>query len=250
MDFRNIALILSLLQLLVNCNNCGRSYNNECLYKDSINIRNDYGNRDFCLSGNRLFPNPCLGDEESFKIAEKTNIFSILENSDTLYILSGGNIFNVDTNQNLPTINDSLIEVYYNKKFNIIKDPDPPHWTAIENENDTVIVELKSQGYDDDKLLFGTITDTIFQFNDGLKIGIDKSNFFQILGVDFSYKKSNFTIILSSMFESNVSWYYHYYCSNYTDDIFCHPDGYHLRSYLKYFLTFKNNKLFEIKIHP
>lgn len=249
MDFKNVALILFLLPLLVNCSNGGKSYHKECLYTDSINIKNDYGNRDYCLSGNRLFPNPCLGDEESFKIAEKTNIFSILEKSDTLYVLSGKKIFseNLDSNQYFPIINDSTINIFYSRKYQIVKDPDPPKWTAIENEKDYIIVRLEKDNFP--YWVNGTITDTIFQFKDGLKIGIDKSRFFQILGIDFTYNKDDFTVLLTSMFESNVSWYYRYYCSNYTDEIYCYPDGFHVRSYLKYFLMFKNNKLVEIKIH-
>lgn len=249
MDFKNVAIILLLSPLLVSWGNGKKSYNKECLYKDSINIKNDYGNRDFCLSGKRLFPNPCLKDEKAFKIAEKTNIFSILEKSDTLYVLSCRDIFNVDTNHNLPVINDSIISVFYSKKYNIVKDPDPPNWTSIENEKDTIIMGLKSQGYDNDHWLFGTIQDTILQFKDGLKIGIDKIIFFQVLGIDFPYEKDDFTVLLTSLFESTVSWYYPYYCSNYTDEMYCHPDGFHVRSYFKYFLTFKNNKLVEIKIY-
>ncbi|MEA3497083.1 MAG: hypothetical protein U9R42_13735 [Bacteroidota bacterium] len=256
MYFKNSALILFLLPLLFgNCNNGKKLSDKECLYKDSINvkeiydIRVFYGNNNFCLSGNRLFPNPCLKDEKAFKIAEKTNIFLILEKSDTLYVLSGGNIFSVDTNQNLPVVNDSIINVFYSKKYNIIKDPDPPKWTVLESKKDTIIMGLKSQGYDNNHWLFGIITDTLFQFKDGLKIGIDKSRFFQILGIDFTYDKSNFTVLLTSMFESNVSWYYRYFCSNYTDKIYCHPDGFHVRTYLKYLFTFKNNKLVEIKIY-
>ncbi len=256
MHFKNSALILLFLPLLFgNCNNGKESSDTECLYKDSINvkeiydIRGFYVNNNFCLSGNRLFPNPCLKDEEAFKIAEKTNIFSVLEKSDTLYVLSGRNIFNVDTNQILPVINDSLIDVFYDKKYNIIKDPDPPKWTVLESEKDTIIMGLESQGYDYDHWLFGIVKDTIFQFKNGLKVGIDKSRFFQILGIDFTYNKDDFSVLLTSMFESNVSWYYHYYCLNYTDEIYCHPDGFHVRSYLKYFFTFKNNKLVEIKIY-
>lgn len=258
MDFKSIALILFLpLFLLVNCNNGSKLSDNECFYTDSINvkdvydIRGFYNNNNFCFSGNRLYPNPCLRDEEAFKMAEKTKIYSILEKSDTLYVLSGKEMFseNLNTNQYLQTINDSLIEAYYSKKYHIVKDPDPPKWTVIENEKDTIIIELKSQGYDNDGILLAIVTDTIFQFKDGLKIGIDKSRFFQLQGIDFSYEKNDFTVLLTSIFESNVSWYYRYYCSNYTDKIYCHPDGFHVRSHLKYFLTFKNNKLVEIKIY-
>ncbi|MGB4293465.1 MAG: hypothetical protein WBJ37_11370 [Bacteroidales bacterium] len=251
MDFKNVALILFLLPLLINCSNGGNlCKKEECLYKDSINIRNVYGNREFyCLSGNRLFPNACLKDEEAFKVAERTNLYSILEKSDTLYVLSGRDIFNVENNEYLPVISDSIIEIFYSKKYNIIQDPDPPNWTVLENKKDTIILAFKPKGYINYDVLFAIITDTLIQFKDGLKIGIDKSRFFQLQGIDFSYGKSDFTVILTSMFESNVSWYYRYYCSNYTDEIYCHPDGFHVRVYLKYILKFKINKLVEIKIH-
>jgi len=250
MHFKNSALILLFLPLLFgNCNNGIESSDKECLYKDSININCDYGIRNFYRSGNRLYPNPCLKDEEAFKIAEKTNSYSILEKSDTLYVLSGKKIFseNLDTNQYLPLINDSMINIFYSKKYQIVKDPDPPKWTAIENEKDSIIVRLQKDNFP--YWVNGKITDTIFQFKNGLKVGIDKSRFFRILGIDFKYNKDDFTVLLTSIFESNVSWYYRYYCSNYTYEIYCNPDGFHVRSYLKYFFKFKNNKLVEIKIH-
>ena len=250
MHFKRITFILFLFSLLLsNCNNGKKSHDKECSYKDSVNINCVYGMMNFYRSGNRLFPNPCLRDEEAFKVAEKTNIFSILEKSDTLYVLSGKKIFseNLDTNQYFPIINDSTINIFYSKKYQIVKDTDPPKWTAIENEKDSIIVRLEKDNFP--YWINGTITDTIFQFKDGLKIGIDKSEFFQIQGIDFTYDKGDFTVLLTSMFESNVSWYYRYYCSNYTDKIYCHPDGFHVRTYLKYFLTFKNNKLVEIKIY-
>jgi hypothetical protein len=64
-----------------------------------------------------------------------------------------------------------------------------------------------------------------------------------MLGIDFSYNKENFTVLLTSMFASNVSWYYHSYCLNHPDKVYCYPDNLNTKSYLKYFLTFKNNKL-------
>jgi glycosylphosphatidylinositol transamidase (GPIT) subunit GPI8 len=218
---------------------------------DVNDIRGCYESNVFNLSGNRLFPNPCLKDEEAFKIAEKTNVFSILEKSDTLYMFSNRELFseNVDKNQYLPIINDSAINFFYSNKYAIALDTDPPKWTLLENEKDTIIMELKSQGYDNNGLLLAIITDTIFQFKDGLKIGIDKSKFFQAYGIDFKYNKKDFTVILTSIFESNVSWYYRYYCSKYTDETYCNPDGFHTRSYLKYLLTYKNDKLIKIKVY-
>lgn len=258
MDFKGIILILFLFPfLLVNCNNDKNQHKRNCIKKDTINIKDVYDvrgfdkSKSFCLSGRMLFPDPCLNNDEAFKIAERTTIFSILEKSDTLYMFSSNNLFSekLDTNQYLPLINDSTIKFKYSKKYKIIKDPDPPKWTILESEKDTIIMELKSQDYDSDGLLFSIITDTILKFNNGLKIGIDKDQFFKTVGVDFKYDKTDFTIILVSIYESSASWYYPIYCLNHSNKIYCNPDKFHVRSYLKYLLSFKNNHLIKIKIY-
>jgi hypothetical protein len=252
MDFKYFILLFFIL-LYFNISNA-QTLNSDCIKNDSININCYCCDRGlFYIIGKRLYPDPCLNDKDAFELAEMTHIFLIIEKSDTLYILSDREIFNTCGvpsrcyNPYIPPINDSLIESFYKKKYKIVKDPDPPYWTGIENEKDTIVVELKSQGYKKNRYLFGTIRDTIFQFSDGIKIGIDKNEFFKILGIDFSYDKNNFTVLLTSIFESNVSWYFKYYCAKYTNDIYCYPDGFHVIIFFKYFFIFKDNKLVKIE---
>jgi hypothetical protein len=238
----------------VDCNNRGRISHKGNAYKDSINIRcPDYGDRNFYLSGTRLFPDPCLRDDKAFNVAEKTGIFLILEKRDTLYILSDKDIFSdhLDINRNLPVINDSTINIFYRQKYYISQDPDPPNWTSLENEKDTIIIMLNKNKKFFPYWVKGVIQDSIFSFKDGLKVDIDKKAFFhKILGIDFSYEEKDFTVVWTSIFESNISWYFHYYCSKYNDKIYCHPDGFNVKgTYLKFFLTFKRGKIVKILVY-
>jgi hypothetical protein len=249
MNFGKVSFLILLTISLVNCSDAGISQNKETSTQDTINIKTSYGDKEYCLSGQRLFPNASLSDEEAFNLAEQTKIFLIIEKNDTLFVLSGRELFSENLNENnyLPPINDSTIKDYYSKKYEISRDTDPPHWTAIENQKDSIIVRL---GNDDvPQWIEGNLTDSIFEFSDGLKIGITKSDFFKLQGIDFLYEKSDFTILFTSFFESNVSWYFSPYCSKHDNTQYCKPDGFHIKSSLKYFLTFKNNRLVSIKLH-
>ncbi|PJJ76345.1 hypothetical protein BXY57_1957 [Thermoflavifilum aggregans] len=146
-------------------------------------------------------------------------------------------------------MNDSTIAHFYRKGYRIFKKSSPSNFTLLENKKDSVVVGLKSSRNDNDYWLFGTVRDTVFQFVDGIKVGMSKWKFFQTVGIDFSYNQESFTIIMTSMLQSKVSWYYHLYCSKYKDEIYCQPESFYASEYLIYFLRFKRNRISEIKVH-
>ncbi len=217
----------------------------DCKYTDTININSFVTSDDYNVSGKRLYPDPCLSDEDALKIAEKTHVYLILEHIDTLFVFSNKKIFsyNLDSNDYLPNFREDIITTFYkNKKYEIIKDPDPPKWTAIQNNKDTIIVSIdKVHKKYRPEFVYGIIQDTIIRFANDTKIGIDKNLFFKKNLEFFTYNKRNFTLIYTSIYESNVSWYYKYFESTKKNKF--------RKGKLKYEFTFKNNKLIKIRIY-
>ena len=222
-----------------------------CIYLDSVNIKCWGGeNAEINIKGYRIFPNPCLSDDEAFKQIENNIIYSIIEKGDTLFVLSSNQeMFYSDLKKNtfLPIFNESTIKRYSKKhKYKVTKDLDPPFWTAIENKKDLILLELNNEN--SNQWVEGTIRDTILKLRDGSKIGINKDVFFKKMSINIEYKKDKFTIVLTNIYESNVSWYYKYICNSIEQGTDCGTFN-RKHHYLKYFFTFEKSKLTKIKVH-
>lgn len=225
----------------------------DCNYQDSISIKcYTCENISFInAKGRRIFPNSCLNDDEVFKQVESQIIYSVVESGDILFLFSTKkDMFYTELqyNENLPLLNDSTIIYNYEKihKYKIQQDTDPPFWTIIENEKDRIVLNIKRDDNDKDKWIEGVIRDNIFTFGNGLNVGISKEDFFKKMGITINYDKKNFTIILTNIYESKTSWYFKYVCDKKEEGADC--GDFNRYSYLKYFFTFENNKLTEIKV--
>jgi len=240
--------LLALQVLCVSCTNLpadsndGKTDTSVCDSIDSVYIRDLMG---FEFRGNvhRKYPNPCLSDSLAFEEASKTGIFSIYKRGeDSLLVLWNKNIFSyeLDKNNVFPRLNDSTLKSFYSKHYKIETDPDPPYWTALISEQDSIVISIKKtyESYTPE-WIYGSITGTTFKLNSFIRIGLSKQEFFSQLGVSSNFVKSDFTVLLFSVYGVQNTWHEKFLSGNSkTSD----------NNYIKYILKFRSDKVAEIQI--
>jgi len=239
-------------------------FSRKCKYIDSIDIFSYIC--DCRVIGKRLYPDPCIEDTEAIKESEKTKIFLVLEKKDTLFILMNkpeffsftmeGTEF-VTGNKFLPYIDSFEVESYYRMYYEFETNEYNGDIRLMKNSKDTIYLTGKKGTY-----IYGIIGSPYFKMQNGVMIGIDKTNFLKKMGINkitainkWVKNKKDFTVVLGSIFYSKISWYYKYICQlpNYKNQSYCDkgkgdaPDFDVEGNSILYVFDFRDNKLTMIK---
>lgn len=169
-----IAIILLILFSEINCAN-SRQNNNACNGKSDGYATDTFivktAKTDFVFKGKRIYPKSL--DNNSFIEAKKIGVFLQLMEKDTLYIFVRKPILCTTS-----SIDDFFLSKHLPKFYDIEREDYPPYFINVSSLKDNFSITYNKK---DSTYIYGQgiITDTLFNIDPKIKVGLTKSVFFQ-----------------------------------------------------------------------
>ena len=173
--------------------------------KDTISFRTS-GSETIYL-GTRILPEPNISDSAIIHFLNHSEISSIIEVDDSLFVFLNNDDLVNGVNKNLPPVNDSLLQYHYPKIYDVEIDDDLPYIAYLRSDKDYLeLIKRKKSG----EFYFegAVIGDTVLTFMNKIKIGTAKEDFFEALNIKDIYSNtSNLTVILYHASRPSDIWY-------------------------------------------
>lgn len=157
--------------------------------------------------GKRIIPQPQISDSVAINFLKNSEIATAIEVGDTLFVFLNNNMLANGKNQHFPQVNDSLLQHFYPKMYEVEIDDDLPYFAYLRSEKDFVMLmkDRESGLFEWDVAAIG---DTVLTFMNGIKIGMSKQNILEKLDIsEYVNDKSDITIILYPASAPNDIWY-------------------------------------------
>ena len=206
-------LILSLLLALFACTSEDKSKSEHIQISDNATSLIDTiiystANDQSVYLGTRIFPETNLSNSSVKQHLANSEITSVIEVGDTLFVFLNNNLLISQSNENFPKVNDSLLKYHYPKAYNVEIDDDLPYFAYITSNKDELIL-IKDRKSGEFLWEAAIVTDTILNFMNGIKIGSSKESVFERFNIS-GVNKSELTIILDNARCPSHIWYEQY----------------------------------------
>ncbi len=158
--------------------------------------------------GTRVLPQLDISDSATANFLNNSEISSIIEVGDTLFVFLNNDMLVSEVNDYFPPINDSLLQYHYPRLYDVEIDDDLPYFAYLRSDKD-YLEFIKDKKSGEFSWTGATVTDTLLNFMNGIKIGATKASIFDMFGLE-PVVDSDLTIILSHASMPSGIWYKSY----------------------------------------
>ncbi|MEQ8646551.1 MAG: hypothetical protein RIC06_05150 [Cyclobacteriaceae bacterium] len=158
--------------------------------------------------GTRILPEANITDSAATNFLANSEIASVMEVGDTIFIFLNNNMLVSEANKYFPQINDSLLQYHYPNIYDVEVDDDLPYFAYLRSDKDYVEF-TKDKKFGEFTWTGAVVTDTVLNFMNGIKIGASKASVFGRFNLN-AVDKSNLTIILCHASMPSRIWFKSY----------------------------------------